>query len=180
MSSNALAAWVRRTVLSRVLPRVIGARGLRARAFRFVSELEIHYYDSAAVAEGSPAPAQGPRAGDRLPDAAVTVAGRATTLQRELMGPCLQLLLCGDAGAWRAQEERIARLASRYGHVLRVRRLAREPAPGVLVDDSGEALARLGVGEHGGYVVRPDGYVAYRCAGTGLLDTAEFLGRTLA
>ena len=163
MSSGAVASWVRREVVPRVAPRVVGAEWLRTLAFRFVSELGINYRQSEAVTEGTPALDGGPRAGDRLPDAEVTVDGRATTLQREVVGPRVCLLLCGHAEA-RSR----GNLAERYGGVLGVRWLDRSAAPGVLVDASGVALERLGVRDSAIYLVRPDGYVAYRCAGTEL------------
>ncbi|HEX5832072.1 MAG TPA: FAD-dependent monooxygenase, partial [Gemmatimonadaceae bacterium] len=54
MSSSTFAAWTRRVVVPTVLPRVLGSRRLRASAFRFVSELGIHYRRSPAVTEGEP------------------------------------------------------------------------------------------------------------------------------
>jgi 2-polyprenyl-6-methoxyphenol hydroxylase-like FAD-dependent oxidoreductase len=177
MSSNALMAWVRRSVLGRVLPGVLGAERLRTFAFRFVSELDIRYRTSAAVSEGRPALGAGPRAGDRLPDAAITLNGSATTLQREVVGPHLHLLLCGDDEGWRGEAAATARIAQRYARRVVVTRLDRSPAPGVLVDESGEGLARLGVRGHAIYLVRPDGYVAYRCAGLDLAGLEAYLSR---
>jgi hypothetical protein len=66
-------------------------------------------------------------------------------------------------------------LAKRYGGVLAVRRLVRSPAPDALVDASGAALERLGVRDSAIYLVRPDGYVAYRCAGTELGGVERWL-----
>src|SRR5438046_2634331 len=78
MSGGALAAWFRRTVLTRVLPLVFRSRWLRARAFRFVSELGISYRGSPAVGESGTRSRSGARAGDRLPDARVERDGRST------------------------------------------------------------------------------------------------------
>ncbi|HEY9515480.1 MAG TPA: FAD-dependent monooxygenase, partial [Gemmatimonadaceae bacterium] len=93
MASSAKASWFRREVASRVLPIVLSSRRLRALGFRFVSELGIRYRDSPAVAEGTPRRRNGPRAGDRLPDATVARAGLATSLHRELARPKMHLLL---------------------------------------------------------------------------------------
>jgi 2-polyprenyl-6-methoxyphenol hydroxylase-like FAD-dependent oxidoreductase len=175
MSSNALVAWVRREVMGRVIPRVTRGERLRTIAFRFVSELDIRYRKSPAVREGAPALATGPRAGDRLPDAAIMLNGRATSLQREVVGPCLCVLLCAHDEAWSGTTD----LAARYDRTVVVRRLARSPAPDVLVDAGGEALARLGVRERAVYVVRPDGYVGYRCAGSDLAGAEAYLSRWL-
>lgn len=179
MSSNALMAWVRRAVMGRLLPHVLRGERLRTLAFRFVSELGIGYRASPAVSEGTPALAHGPRAGDRLPDAAITVNGRATTLQREAVGPCLHLLLCGDGAGWTTSEAAAAQLATRYAGTVIVKRLDRSPAPDVLVDASGEALARLGGRDQAIYLVRPDGYVAYRCAGVDTSGVEAYLARWL-
>ena len=175
MSSNALVAWVRREVMGRVIPRVARGERLRTIAFRFVSELDIRYRKSPAVVEGAPALESGPRAGDRLPDAAITLNGRATSLQRETVGPWMCVLLCAHDEAWSGTTE----VAARHEGAVVVRRLARSASPDVLVDAGGEALARLGVRDRAVYVVRPDGYVGYRCSGASLAGAEAYLTRWL-
>lgn len=176
MSSSAIAAWVRRSVVAQVLPRVMRSERIRAFAFRFVSEFSIRYRNSIVVAEGTPSLRSGPRAGDRLPDAELTRDGRRTTLQRELVGPWFHLLLCGSrVDHWDAHA--IAEISSRCGTRVAASHLTRATAPDVLVDASGVAFVRLGVRDTGQYLVRPDGYIAYRCAGTDLRGVQEYLGR---
>lgn len=175
MSSSALAAWVRRTIVARILPRVMRAEWIRALAFRFVSEFSIHYRKSDAVLEGTPPLGDGPHAGDRFPDAEVVRNGRVTTLQREMAAVCFHLLLCGDARA--RNQPAVANLETRHGHMLRVLRLTRSTTPDGLVDHTGAALARLGVREDGTYLIRPDGYIAYRCAGNDVSGVDEYLDR---
>ena len=104
----------------------------------------------------------GPRAGDRFPDARLTLDGRAIRLQEAVVGPCLTLVLCGNA-VWNT--ERLAEHPACRNALLRIKRLARRAEPGVLVDETGEAFARLGVDDAAQYLVRPDGYVGFRCAG---------------
>jgi 2-polyprenyl-6-methoxyphenol hydroxylase-like FAD-dependent oxidoreductase len=183
MSSNAAVAWLRRVVLPKLVPLAIGGERLRTFAFRFVSEIGIAYRDGPLATEGTPALSDGPRAGERLPDAPVRVDGRESTLQREVVGPCFTLLVCGgdalravakgaDTGGGRGDfqsgggGDRVTPLGDR----LRVRRLVPSNASGDAVDahviESAVALDRLGVRESALYLVRPDGYVAYRCAGT--------------
>jgi len=176
ISSGRVAGWAREVVVPHVLPRIVGSRRLRALAFRFVSELGIRYRRSPAVAEGEPRLHGGPRAGDRLPDARLSQDGRPVWLQQAVVGPHLALLLCGDADGWDAH--RLAVLRARHPAILSVHRLVRHPAPavpGVLVDERDEALARLGVREAAQYLVRPDGHVAFRCAGRELGALARYL-----
>jgi hypothetical protein len=185
VSNRPLAAWARRVVAPRVLPRIVGSPRLRRTLFAFVSELAIRYRRSAAVLEGEPRQVGGPRAGDRLPDARVMrqaqsghgVASDATYLQEAIAGPHLSLLLCGDPRIWDAS--RVAQLGERYQDVVRTYALAGVrfaeapggggsaalPASSLLVDNQGEAFARLGVRDASQYLVRPDGYVGFRCSG---------------
>ena len=166
MSPSALAEWTRRAVIPAILPPVLGSRRLRARIFRFISELGIRYRHSPAVAEGEPRLRRGPRAGDRLPDARVTIDGRAAWLQEAIAGPRLALLLCGDVDAWDADE--LGELRERYREILAVHHLTSRGRPGALVDEGGSALEALGVNGASAaqYLVRPDGYIAFRCAGS--------------
>ena len=170
MSSSALAEWARRAVIPAILPPVLGSTRVRANAFRFISELGIRYRRSPAVTEGEPRLRRGPRAGDRLPDARITVDGRTVWLQEAIAGPRLVLLLCGDGDvdAWDANT--LAEIRERYGDVLAVHNLVARESPGALVDEGGSVLEMLGVNGAGAaqYLVRPDGYIAFRCAGRGL------------
>ncbi|MEU3889039.1 hypothetical protein [Streptomyces sp. NPDC029041] len=125
--------------------------GARARLFRTVSELGVHYRHGPASVTGRHRPRQGPRAGDRLPDAP---AG----LQRRVAGAGYHLLLSGPAPLW---PEDLAP-AGRPG-LLTVHHLGpRSPWPGLT-----HAL------------VRPDGYVAYVARGTDLAGLRAYLDRWL-
>jgi hypothetical protein len=53
--------------------------------------------------------------------------------------------------------------------------LAREAAPGVLHDVDGQAFARLGVERAAHFLVRPDGYVAYRSGSADLNGLQRYL-----
>lgn len=176
MSTGAIAAWFRREVVYRVLPRVLSSQRLRAFAFRFISQLRIHYRNSPIVTEGKPRLAAGPKAGDRLPDAPLTRDGRPTYLQQELSGPFYHLLLCGESDGW--DGDGLANLTDRYADILRAYRLGRPTGKqSGLVDPSGAAFRRLGVGDAAQYLVRPDGYIAFRCAGRDLAGIGGFLAR---
>ena len=69
-------------------------------------------------------------------------------------------------------------LATRYPEILVLHYLSRNPAANILVD-RGEALARLGIRDTGQYLVRPDGYVAYRCGGRDLRGVKQYLASWL-
>ncbi|MER7479205.1 FAD-dependent monooxygenase [Streptomyces sp. NPDC126510] len=150
-SSHPALRLARRHLAPRVAPLLLRATGARARLFRTVSELDVHYRRGPASVTGRHRPRQGPRAGDRLPDAP---AG----LQRRVVGPGYHLLLTGPARLWPVD----LHLGRRHD-LLTVHRLGSEsPWPGLT-----HAL------------VRPDGYVGYLAGGTDLTDLRAYLDRWL-
>jgi hypothetical protein len=174
MSDRPLATWARGVVIPRLVPHLFGSDAVRRAAFAFVSELGIRYRQSPAVLEGEPRLAAGPHAGDRLPDAGIVVNGQPAYLQEALIKPGLTLLLCGDPGAWDAVA--LHHLRQRYGALVATCRLSTDGAEGSWRDANGDAYLRLGVREAAQYLVRPDGYIAFRSAGT----TFHALDRYLA
>jgi hypothetical protein len=175
MSGRPLARWARRVVVPQVVPPVFGSRWIRRAAFAFVSELGIRYRRSPAVVEGEPRQRSGPRPGDRLPDAEVLVNGRSTYLQQALAGPHLALLLCGDPHQWDAGE--VDRLRERYGRVVKTYSLSALDGDASLVDEKGHALVRLGVRNAAQYLVRPDGYIAFRSGGRAFESLDRYLSQ---
>jgi hypothetical protein len=178
MSPGRIGSWVRREVVARLLPRVLSSPQLRASVFHFVSELGIHYRESPLASEGTPRLDGGPMAGDRLPDARITRDGRETHLQRELVGPGLRLLLCGPIAAW--ERKRLDELAGNWRAPVVTAYLTPHASPAALVDTHGEALQRLGVSGSAQYLVRPDGYVGFRCAGTDPTQMDAYMHRWFA
>lgn len=172
ISTGRIATWVREKIVARILPRLLDSARLRKTAFRFVSELGIHYRNSPAVREAEPRLRHGPRAGNRLPDARLALDGESLALQR-VVGARLTLLLCGEVGVWDAQ--RLAAFARRRKKLITVYHLTRRPSSGALVDESGEALMMLGVRDVAQYLVRPDGYIAFRCGGSDLDHMEAYL-----
>jgi hypothetical protein len=72
--------------------------------------------------------------------------------------------------------------AHRYASIIDVQRLSRRLEPGALHDAEGHAHQRLGTtgpDRAAHYLVRPDGYVAYRAAGTRLDGLDAYLQRWL-
>ena len=177
MSNSPLAVWSRREVVARVLPRVLNSKRVRALAFQFISELAIRYRKSALATEGEPRLRDGPKAGDRLPDANLDRNGRATHLLKEVRGPSYHLLLCATPEDWNADD--VADLRATYRDILILHYLSPKFADNVLVDSSGEALKRLGIRGAGQYLIRPDGYIAYRCAERDLRGVKQYLSSWL-
>jgi 2-polyprenyl-6-methoxyphenol hydroxylase-like FAD-dependent oxidoreductase len=152
---------------------------VRSRGFRLLGQLAISYRDSPAVQEGHPSLRRGPRAGDRIPDAPIAIDGTPTTLHQAIAAPRFHLLLTGPADAWPSDH---AAVLDRDATTVERHRLAREPAPGVLFDTDGHAHRRLGLANTDGvshYLIRPDGHIAYRAAGTDLNGLHSYLAHWL-
>jgi 2-polyprenyl-6-methoxyphenol hydroxylase-like FAD-dependent oxidoreductase len=168
---------IRTQLAPRLVPIVLRLSRLRAFGFRTLSQLRINYRGSPAVEEGPPALRRGPRAGDRLPDAHIVEHGRERWLQEALATPTYHLLLCGPAAGW--NNHQVGRVTEQFAGLVRVHRLAREAAAGVLHDARGEAFARLGVDHAAHYLVRPDGHIGYRSGTTDLRGVERHLARWL-
>jgi 2-polyprenyl-6-methoxyphenol hydroxylase-like FAD-dependent oxidoreductase len=176
-STNPILRALRTQLVPRVLPVALRFDRGVAYGFRTVSQLGIGYRRSPAVQEGRPALRRGPRAGDRFPDGRVTRDGGACWLGEVLAAPRFHLLLCGRPGDW--DDRQLAAIRGRFPDTLTVQHLTRAAAPGVLRDVDGRLLARLGVEQTAQYLVRPDGHIGYRCAGTDLDGLRGYLSRWL-
>jgi len=170
-----------RTLRTRLAPELVRLglvfRRGRALAFRSLSQLAIGYRNSPASQEGQPTLRSGPRAGDRLPDAPVTPHGRPpTTLHQALAASRFHVLLSGPSDAW---PPGIPHDKS-SSPLVELHRLAREARSGALHDTTGKAHERLGltgpelIAHH---LIRPDGHIAYRAAGTDLNGLNRYLSR---
>jgi hypothetical protein len=175
VSRGSYAAALRRLIVRHVIAPALSRRRIRSIAFHFVSQLGIRYANSPIVTEGIPHLRSGPRAGDRLPDGRVRCGTQTTYLQEELLKPCMVLLLCGPVGAWNSG--RLRDLAHEFQGLLGFTHLSRDGGERVLMDEEGNALARLGVESAAQYLIRPDGHVAFRCAGTDVTGVEDYLRR---
>jgi hypothetical protein len=133
-------------------------------AFRTISELDIRYRRSRLTDEGQPKAGRGPRAGDRVPDAPLG-GGR---LHRALPATAFALLLAGPPGSWPSDG-----IAHEWGSLLET----------VHVDGARDTVAarRLGLrpGAVAHWVIRPDGYIGYRAAGTDVTGALAYLRSAL-
>jgi 2-polyprenyl-6-methoxyphenol hydroxylase-like FAD-dependent oxidoreductase len=132
-----------------LVPALMSRRRLVAEAVRLLSQLTVGYRGSPLSVEGTPRRRGGPRAGCRLPDQLVTIAGRSIRLHELLARPGVHILLDRDA-------DPIAALP--LGPFVTVYRLT---------SASGRGLT----------AVRPDGYIGFRCQATDTRQLAAWLDR---
>ncbi|HEY3199163.1 MAG TPA: FAD-dependent monooxygenase [Actinomycetes bacterium] len=179
-TTNPALRLIRSEVVPRLAPVVLRFRRLRGMAFRTVSELSIHYRRSPVSVDGPGGRGHGIAAGMRLPDAPVLVDGRTTTLHKMTTAPKFHLLLCGPLAAW--PDIKAVDIAGWWPDLVAVHHLGRDRGPGTVYDQQGLALRRLRLrpGEPAHCLVRPDGYIAYRAAGTDLTGLRRYLRHWLA
>ena len=175
-TTNPALLFIRSEVVPRLAPVLLRFKRLRGIAFRTVSELSIHYRRSPLSVDGPGTRGHAIAAGKRLPDAPILVDGRATTLHMMTTAPTFHLLLCGPLAAWQDNP------AGELPDVVAVHHLSRDRGGGLLHDQQGLALRRLGVrpSEPAHYLVRPDGYIGYRATGTDLTGLRGYLQHWLA
>jgi hypothetical protein len=154
-----------------------------------ISELNISYADSPIV-ENSLLPS-GPKAGDRAPDAAITIGGETGNLY-SLFGREHVLLVLPHPKSANVDTKRPAfggdlqqtllRLRDLYGDMLKIYSVVRDgefeagSEGGSIVDVNGEIANAYG-GITALYLVRPDGYIAYRSGASQVGKLEEYLGR---
>jgi 2-polyprenyl-6-methoxyphenol hydroxylase-like FAD-dependent oxidoreductase len=172
-SASKMAAKLRNAVGKWVLPRLVAWKALRTAAFRTISQLNIRYRKSPAVAEGHPRLRRGPRSGDRLPDHPGIHDGKPTWLHQQLTSQRFTLLLCGSR-SWPASQ--VCSLGIQYDALLTIRRVVPMDSAGDL-EVSARVLVVLGAEDAAQYLVRPDGHIAFRCGGTQLEGVAQYLAR---
>ena len=179
-STNPLVRLARTRLAPRLLRTVLRSRRGRSYGFRALSQLTINYRDSPAVAEGQSRLRHGPKPGDRLPDAPVTLDGHPTTLHRALAAPAYQLLLTGAPEAW--PHETLTTARGGHQKLVHTHHLTAQHHPGALLDTHHQADGLLGIDPNrpAHHLVRPDGHIAYRAAGTNLAGLHTYLARWLS
>ncbi len=161
-------------IVRRVLPtfavRLLALPVIRKRAARFVSQTGIRYRGSALSVDAHGAvrlEKHAPHAGDRAPDVQLDPSRRLVEL---LHGPQHTLLLFAAHST--ALLERFAsmkdEIRARYGELVHPVIVRLEPAHPAIgeVDRTAAAHERYGARAGAIYLVRPDGYIAFRGAGT--------------
>lgn len=158
--------WARAAVAPFVVPVAVRLGPVMRTALRTIGQLRVAYPAGDVVIEGHPAPSGGPPAGARMPDVPLQRDGAWCHLHDVLATPGFHLVLCGTPGVW--DEVAVARLRGRFDGTLRVHRISAGPSADGLRDPDGAVLRRLGAHPTAQYLVRPDGHIGYRCAGTDL------------
>jgi 2-polyprenyl-6-methoxyphenol hydroxylase-like FAD-dependent oxidoreductase len=171
-ADHAPVRWLRAHATPLVLP-LVRERSVPSGAFRLLGGLSTRYRRSPIVQEGVPRLRRGPHAGDRLPDGHVVHDGVAGSLHELLRPPVHHLLLCGPPGSFPAGT--LERHRQEWRIPLRVHRVSWAAPDDEVLDPDGRLLRRLGVRGSGIYLVRPDGYIAYRASGTDLDAVSRYL-----
>ena len=158
-----------KTVRDLLLPVLSGVDFLEGKIADRLAELAVNYRSSPIVENHG---AGTPRAGDRAPDAELRDAnGKACRLFELFREPRHILLLFLGASA----NEESALLPDSLGDMIRVHRITRgrsaKTANGDLLDISGNVHSLYHMLNGGFVLVRPDGYIAFRCD---RFDTAKF------
>lgn len=177
-SGNPLLQRIRRAVV----PRVLNRRAVQRRLVPLATQLRVAYPNSSIVEHHSPEGrrwlrrgSQGPRAGERAPDARLAVGTAGPDRLFELFTDPRHVLLLfagldGDAEGRRRLAEIAAEVRHRWGAEVAVHLLSTIGGPHVeaaVVLDDGDAHERYAAASMCAYLVRPDGYIA--CA----TDTAR-------
>jgi 2-polyprenyl-6-methoxyphenol hydroxylase-like FAD-dependent oxidoreductase len=148
--------------------RLLATAGFGQRVARFMSQTAIRYRHSALCRDGATSVRLGPGAphpGDRAPDAILDRAGKQR-LHALLHGPHVTLLLFAGESAELAMrcDELAGELTRTHGSLLSAVVLTRTPgAAGYRrQDETGATHQRYGAVQGAIYLVRPDGYIAFR------------------
>jgi 2-polyprenyl-6-methoxyphenol hydroxylase-like FAD-dependent oxidoreductase len=150
-------------------------RALPAPLFRLLGGLATRYRRSPVVLDAAEPTRPGPHAGDRLPDGRVICDGRSGWLHQFAVSTAHTLLLCGPPDDFDPRQlERLAE-TERRSLPLRMVHLAASGHPGVLCDVHGALFDRLGILDAGSFVVRPDGFIAFRSRGSSLQSVDRYL-----
>ena len=182
------------------LPFIMSRTSVQQQARDMISEIGINYRRSPIVGESwFPADMErdfsaGPTAGDRAPDApAVGLSFPATTrLFQLLRGTEHVLLLFGGAHStaqgYRQLAETGHKVQQRYSGLITVHLVAGDTMPGIGLDWYGSVVLDKGLILHRRYgavspclyLIRPDGYVAYRNRPVQLEAVENYLRRIFA
>ena len=179
-SRNLLVRTVRAGLAARLAATLLRSRVARRAGFRMIAQLGIRYRRSLLSVDGPRRPRGGPRPGERYPQPGLAPAPATVALPAPPAAarapapptPVFRLLLCGPAARW--PRGPVLGFQAEWAHLVTVEHTAFAPrsrwsaAPRVTVSST----RRPGTAH---YLVRWDGYVGYRSAGTDLTGAADYL-----
>ncbi len=158
----------------------------RARAFRFISELGIRYHAGGAVAPDPAGWNEGPAPGHRAPDAPISHRCRVFDLiggyRFHLLALSREPLDEDRVGSISAE---LGRLRAEAGFDLRTQLVAHSLVgrdPRLIQAENGAVFAAYGLGagrKQALYLLRPDGYVAWRAPSLDFAPLRRFLAERL-
>ena len=185
-SRRLLLRKVRAGLFAGTAALLLRLRPVRRAGFRVISQLNIRYPDSPLSVEGPHRPRQGPRPGDRFPHApaaaAVDSLAAAAAHRPPPVTAVFRMLLCGPEEDW--PHAAVEKFQADWAHLVAVERT--DTAPSSRWRAAGRATLRPGTlwpgtlwpggrAETAQYLVRWDGYIGYREAGTDLHGAAAYL-----
>jgi hypothetical protein len=141
------------------------------------SELDVNYRGASLAQDYPDGLGHSPRAGDRAPDAPVRLvaSGEPTTLFAQFRTPRFTLLLFHDPGHAAAGLQQLAEVGRevqrRFPEDMQTRLVASAKHPSelgrgmseALLDAEGQARKIYGARGESLYLIRPDGYIGFRC-----------------
>lgn len=177
-----IKAWLRDTVAPFLIRKISRTPAIQRKAFFRISQRNIVYSQSRYVAEGAGLSA-GPVAGARAPNARISDASDVFSLLKgyhfTILAFSREPLAQEEMAMLKAKLDALADALPRAQAHLVARAAIGRDASTVFTSDP-DAFDRYGVPRGSGkalYVIRPDGYVAWRSAGIDLSGCAEFLKR---
>lgn len=140
-------------ILQLVLPLLIKQQAIRHFFFRRISEIGIQYQKSSLSHQASLGnfPAYAPKPGDRLPLLRYNENGIALNIQEKVKGTDFHLFIFSK----QTLPDAIIKVAEKYTHLISI-----ETIP--FTSETSDMYKRLGIGNSGCYLIRPDMYIAYR------------------
>jgi 2-polyprenyl-6-methoxyphenol hydroxylase-like FAD-dependent oxidoreductase len=174
LSQNRLLRFWIMYLAPKALALVLREKHLARLAFTTIAQIGIHYRQNRLAQHASRGafPRQAPRPGDRLPYVEFAEeGGNIVNIQDCVKGAAFHLLLFPGTSVT-PRVPALAAVAETFASTIRVQTIPLTPTTQPLYQ-------RLGMGQGGCYLVRPDLYIAYRSVGFNAAHLQQYLARFL-